>query len=923
MIRIVISMLLLGLISLLPALRVEPPQDLMHFDNLEFDGIGSIRQDGTSILAWRKTIDEIKCIQIMRFSDAGTPMWPEPVTLADNGGYYLESGSDAFFVVMVSFANLRVFKYSLSGAAIWPSAGINLEPSNSLMPYEVSIFPDTTGGLWLVSNSQSYAMPRHYAAVQRLDTNGNVVFGSGDIIYGGDDCYYRDGIMLPDNSIMISLSFRNANTLVRIGQDGSELYRGDFPNTQPALEYSSLAALSGTKVAYAVGRKDFADVYVFNVFGAATTLQNSFSITYEAGAAYYVTVDALSETEAVVGAMNYAKSALVMTRISETGDVFYQRTINNHSYNYGLRYALHSAGNGECYIIYNSDEHILNSGIKFEQIGSDGSTLWHGYLHSYENYSGERPDFLSACLSGDFKVYWMDYRLDASGIYYVAFYTSGSIAFPDEPLVTGSRGFIMDSKVLPRGQSAIVATLHKKDNMTTAILHLDMIDPTPDSSWPAEGIDVVTGEYVSEMKTLKAGEDILVLWLQGFPGYAYADLKAQLVSAEGQLLWGPEGIDVYSGSIRSFFGTIIDGSIFIAWQTHVGDIYCQKVLGGLLLGPGILIEEQEGQVLADFIHGYVIMHVYGGIRVLKISSDGSMIPAFGDEGLLVSTSGYSSYFSSRSQEDHLILALADSGSYPSQINTYVISPDASILPVVQHLANGVYIRSYLSSGFLYTARYDNGLEISKTNLAGPCLWTRQLPVYVPYDGFINGAIEALTDSSFALLYCAGSTSNAMHYYVFDADGNSTMANPELLYSSPMSMSRHHAIAEDGIYLLYRDYDKRQWLKLQKIDLESQEQSDEDLPPTPQIVFKNPYPNPFKDFTTIRFYLKDASFARVSLYNLKGQRVKELYAGNLPSGLGSIDWDGRDSKGQSCAQGIYFVRMEALGKVINAKLIKLK
>jgi len=60
-----------------------------------------------------------------------------------------------------------------------------------------------------------------------------------------------------------------------------------------------------------------------------------------------------------------------------------------------------------------------------------------------------------------------------------------------------------------------------------------------------------------------------------------------------------------------------------------------------------------------------------------------------------------------------------------------------------------------------------------------------------------------------------------------------------------------------------------------------------------------------------------------LYNLKGQKVKELLADELSSGLGSIKWDGNDSNGVQCAQGIYFVRMEAKGKVFTAKLIKLK
>ncbi len=923
--RIIICMLLLGLVSLMPALRVEPPDELLHYDNLDFAGVGSIRQDNTTILAWRKTIDGIKHIQIMRFTDAGNPMWSQPITLPSDDNYYLESGSDAFFVVIIANANLKVYKYSLAGAPIWPAFGIDLPTTNSPKPYEVTLFSDNAGGLWLVSNAQSLALTWHSVVVQRLDDNGNPILISEYNGFWSDfECYYRDGILLEDNSIMISIAFRNENALVRIAPDGTQIYRGTFASTPPALEYSSLDALTETKVMYAVGRKDYVDVYTFDI-GEETTLQNSFSIDYDTGAAQYVEVVAICESEAAICTMNYAKSSLLITSISDYGDVHYQKTINAYSNNPQLRYTLHPAGNQECYIVYTYGADSPD--LKLEKISSDGETILEKGLSGFENYSGKQPDFIAECLSGIFQVYWMDYRLDSSGIYCQAIDASGTQLFPDGgvPLVTGYRGFIIDSNILSMGQSSIVATLHKRDTWAQATLHLDMIEPTLDNFWPAEGVDVVAGDYITSMKTIKAGDDILVLWQEGYPGFSPHLLNAQLVSANGQLMWGLDGINVFSGGIRSFFGTIIDGSIFISWQTLVGDVYCQKVIGGMLTWPRICLfknqESQDPDILSDFTGGYVVLSGYDGTRVLRISSEGNILPAFSNPGLLVSSS-YSSYVSSRCMENHLILNYKQSSSVPTPISTVVISPNADILLDCESLSTNESFSSYLKSGCLYFARYNNGLEIAKYTMASDCLWTKQIPFYVPSSGYINGAIEALTDSTFALLFHTGTTSYTMHYYVFDAHGNSSMTNPEVIFDSPSEFSRKYAVTDSGVHFVYRDYENQQWLKLQVIAVESQQQVDNVLTPLPQIILDYPYPNPFKDLTTINLYLKEPSYTKVSLFNLKGQLVIELFSGLLPYGSKQLTWDGYDSKRQPCASGIYFIRLEALGRVVQTRLVKL-
>ena len=84
-----------------------------------------------------------------------------------------------------------------------------------------------------------------------------------------------------------------------------------------------------------------------------------------------------------------------------------------------------------------------------------------------------------------------------------------------------------------------------------------------------------------------------------------------------------------------------------------------------------------------------------------------------------------------------------------------------------------------------------------------------------------------------------------------------------------------------------------------------------------------YPNPFNPETTISFSLtaKDAKNAKLEIYNLKGQKIKQYSIFNNQS---SIIWDGTDTNNQPVGSGIYFykLRIDENSKAIN-KMILLK
>lgn len=83
------------------------------------------------------------------------------------------------------------------------------------------------------------------------------------------------------------------------------------------------------------------------------------------------------------------------------------------------------------------------------------------------------------------------------------------------------------------------------------------------------------------------------------------------------------------------------------------------------------------------------------------------------------------------------------------------------------------------------------------------------------------------------------------------------------------------------------------------------------------------PNPFNPRLTLDFSLPDASWARLSIHDLRGRLVRELFAEHRPAGPGQVIWDGVDDAGLPVASGVYSVRLEARGGMTEQRVTLLK
>ncbi len=102
------------------------------------------------------------------------------------------------------------------------------------------------------------------------------------------------------------------------------------------------------------------------------------------------------------------------------------------------------------------------------------------------------------------------------------------------------------------------------------------------------------------------------------------------------------------------------------------------------------------------------------------------------------------------------------------------------------------------------------------------------------------------------------------------------------------------------------------------EAEMKKPSEVDSQPLYTFALKKPYPNPFNPSTTISFNLPQSGMVTVRAYNAQGQKVADIFDGNLSSGEKRILW-----KPLNLGGGVYFITVNTPHEVKTEKVLLLK
>ena len=92
---------------------------------------------------------------------------------------------------------------------------------------------------------------------------------------------------------------------------------------------------------------------------------------------------------------------------------------------------------------------------------------------------------------------------------------------------------------------------------------------------------------------------------------------------------------------------------------------------------------------------------------------------------------------------------------------------------------------------------------------------------------------------------------------------------------------------------------------------------------PRFSLSENHPNPFNPETTIQFTLPDEHQARLTIYNISGQRIATLLDEQMPKGRHSVVWSGKDATGKDVASGVYFYQLTAGDFTATRKMLLIR
>jgi hypothetical protein len=86
---------------------------------------------------------------------------------------------------------------------------------------------------------------------------------------------------------------------------------------------------------------------------------------------------------------------------------------------------------------------------------------------------------------------------------------------------------------------------------------------------------------------------------------------------------------------------------------------------------------------------------------------------------------------------------------------------------------------------------------------------------------------------------------------------------------------------------------------------------------------NSYPNPFNPEVNIVLNTSTGEIITIDIFNILGEKVKSLFKGYIPSGIKTIQWNGRSDAGSILPSGAYLVlaRSEKQNQVIKISFLK--
>ena len=91
----------------------------------------------------------------------------------------------------------------------------------------------------------------------------------------------------------------------------------------------------------------------------------------------------------------------------------------------------------------------------------------------------------------------------------------------------------------------------------------------------------------------------------------------------------------------------------------------------------------------------------------------------------------------------------------------------------------------------------------------------------------------------------------------------------------------------------------------------------------QFTLLSNFPNPFNPVTSIRYSLESNLDVRITVYDLLGNVVNELFQGAQMAGINNVNWNATNDIGESISSGIYIYKIQTKSSYKIGRMMYLK
>jgi len=618
--------------------------------------------------------------------------------------------------------------------------------------------------------------------------------------------------------------------------------------------------------------------------------------------------------------------------------------------------------NNGCWITW-EDNRLLNHpfhAIYLQHIDSNGSALLqnNGIIVCDEQYDLDLP--MLKHLNNSVCISWQDSRTQSESIYTQFFDMQGNFLLPSNGicLKSGLSGDALNHHFLTNVDNPVILWEDTRNNNLQ--IYMQILNPDGSTAFDKNGIPIT-----NNTECYQENMDVVFNSNNGLTSVVWEEIRentkkiyTQAIDQNGSFTWSDDlGIQVsanLSPENQEYpqISNIINGTnieYFIGWSDPPDwingfDIYAQKLSedGTILWTDDVLICDSIGDnILYEIIQNYFIwvsiQWPNHNLYVKSINSDGSTMNGWPEEGLLIcGEPGIESYPKGFLTNQDLLVIWEDYRNNNRDIYGQLITSEGNTLwqDSGTCLATGDFDDLNFSIDFNDEYFYmswesDNGsnfeIKTQKYDYLGSPVWQNDLVLGVANSDKDDPDIKCVEDGLIV------TWSEQMDYVNKAIKAQMINESGEILWSEDglfvCDYIRHRNKpilsfnGNDHIYCTWEDERSSYGFSLydiyaQKINISELFADDHSIPSYTCSLCN--YPNPFNPTTTISFSIQELSKINLSIYNIKGQKVKTLVNNELTSGSHSIIWNGKNESGETVSSGLFFYKLNVNGKAEEVK-----